>query len=91
MIVDFISAVLIFIFGCIAAFCFLTLLRLHKHGMRMADTTLRSRFDGKAWFTGSLPKPGYHPSYLTQTGMRARATEDGLVIIETRTLSRLEF
>jgi hypothetical protein len=90
---DLLSAIWVLLFGGIAVFLLLTLLRVLRNGHRMADVTLNSGFTFKAWLTGSLPDPGHHPTYLTQsTGMRARVTKDGrFIITPTRTLSRLEF
>ncbi len=81
----------VLLLGGIACFLFLSLLRVLKYGPKMADTTIRSGFGAREWLTGLLPEPSAHASYLTTSGIRASAGRKGLVIIPTRTLSRLEF
>ena len=88
---DIITALGIAFFGGCACFLLLTLLRVCRYGSQMADVTIRSGFDAKAWFTGSLPEPPAHASFLTTSNIRASVGRSGLTITPTRTLSRLEF
>lgn len=85
-----ISFIAILFFGWLSIFFILTFLRVCKSGAQMAGTVIKSGFTIKNWWNASLPNPGYHPSYQTTSGIRARVGRKGLIITPTRTLSRRE-
>jgi hypothetical protein len=88
---DIITFIGVLFLGGLAIFFIMTLLRICKSGSQMVDTVMKSDFSFNTWLHGSLPNPGYHPTFQTTSGIRARVGRKGLTITPTRTLSRNEF
>ncbi|RXR30843.1 hypothetical protein [Sphingobium fluviale] len=85
---DFITAVGVTVFGGLAVFSLLSILRVWKSGSRVADDVAKSGFDRRAWWNGALPPQGPGSTISVAAGVRARATKTGLKVVPTRTLSR---
>ena len=88
---DFITAVGVAVFGGLAVFLLMTLLRVLKSGSRIADVVLRSGFSASAWWNGTLPQQGRGSTISDAAGIRASVGRTGKKISPTRTLSREVF
>lgn len=85
---DIITAGGVAVFGGLAVFFLMTLLRVLKSGSRIADVVLRSGFDASAWWHGTLPQQGRGSTISHAEGIRAQVGRKGQKIVSTRTLSR---